>query len=48
MVHHYENAYYKPEKGTVKKHVFNWGKNSVKPEDGQIVCLFQRHHILES
>lgn len=48
MVRHYENVYYKPEKG-VKKHVFNWGKkNSAKPEDGQIVCLFQRKHILES
>lgn len=47
MVRHYENVYDKPEKG-VKKMSSTGEKNFCKPEDGQIVYLFQRKHILES
>lgn len=48
MVRHYENVYDKPEKGVKKKCLQLGKKTSAKPEDEQIVYLFQRKHILES
>jgi len=39
MVRHYENVYYKPEKG-IKKHVFNWGGKKFRKTRRRTNCMF--------
>ena len=44
MVRHYENVYYKPEKG-VKKHVFNWAKKFQQNRKTDKLYVYSKENI---